>query len=588
LGKILRLETIKEGSLKMNIARINVNTEAIKFEEITRDSKYFLLGARGLTSQIVHDEVPPRCDPLSSNNKLIIANGILTGSPFPNSARTSVGSKSPLTNGIKEANVGGRPAMMLAQHGIRALVLEGQSTNLKIIILDDKGLKFESAEEYRGMGNYKLHSLLREKYGERIGIYSIGPAGEYMMRAATVGANDLEGYPSRHAARGGLGAVMGSKKIKAIVIMPPKRSKVKIHDIKKLREFSKPFALSLADSKSTFSTYGTALMVNAMSEYGGLPTKSFRMGAYKDAEDISGELLHDRVIARGGKKRVPCSPTCVIKCSNIIVDEKGNHITSSLEYETMALNGSNLMINDLDNLAKIDHLCDDIGIDTIEFGVTIGVAMDTGKVEWGDAEKVFEIFEEIRNNSEIGKLYGNGVCHLGKEIGYDRIPHVKGQGISAYDPRVFKAMSLTYATSPMGADHTAGAAIAGRGARADRDYGDVYEMENKEDLSYELQIYTAILDSMGCCYFIGPSYENMELIANAINTMHDTQLTREDVISLGKRIIKTEIDFNEKAGITQEMNDVPEFMKIEPSPPTNLKFEFSKEVLKNFWKKIED
>ena len=177
---------------------------------------------------------------------------------------------------------------------------------------------------------------------------------------------------------------------------------------------------------------------------------------------------------------------------------------------------------------------------------------------------------------------------MGNKLKYKRIPHIKGQGISAYDPRVFKAMSLTYATSPMGADHTAGAAIAGRNARADRDYGDIYEMENKEELSFELQIYTAILDSMGCCYFIGPSYENMELIANAINAMHDTQLTREDVINLGKQIIKTEISFNEKAGITQEMNDVPEFMKNEASPPTNLKFEFSKEVLKNFWKKLDD
>ena len=575
--------------LLMKIARINVNTDSIRYEEITRDSKFFLLGGRGLSSQIVYDEVPPLCDPLGNENKLIIANGILTGSPFPNSARTSVGAKSPLTKGIKESNIGGRPAMMLAQHGIRALILEGQSTNLKLILLNDKGLKFESAEVYKGMGNYKLHSLLREKYGERIGIYSIGPAGEYMMRAATVAANDLEGYPSRHAGRGGLGAVMGSKKIKAIVIMPPKRSKVKIHDIKKLREFSKPFAKTLAESKSTFSTYGTALMINAMSEYGGLPTKSFRMGSYEDVENISGERLHDLVIARKGKKRVACSPTCVIKCSNIIVDDNGNHITSSLEYETIALNGSNCMINDLDSLAKLDHLCDDNGIDTIEFGVTIGVAMDAGLIEWGDSDKVLEILDkEIRNTTETGQLYGNGVCHLGKKIDFERIPHVKGQGISAYDPRVFKAMSLTYATSPMGADHTAGAAIAGRSARADRDYGDVYEMENKEDLSYELQIYTAILDSMGCCYFIGPSYENMELIANAINAMHDKQLTREEVINLGKHIIKTEIDFNEKAGITQEMNDVPEFMKNEASPPTNLKFEFSKDVLKNFWKKIED
>ncbi|MFX1337439.1 MAG: aldehyde ferredoxin oxidoreductase C-terminal domain-containing protein [Promethearchaeota archaeon] len=572
----------------MKIARINVNTESVQYEEITRDSKFFLLGARGLSSQIVHDEVPPLCDPLGKDNKLILANGILTGSPFPNSARTSVGAKSPLTKGIKEANVGGRPSMIMAAHGIRALVLEDMSRELKILIIDEEGIKFERADEYKQLGNYELHSKLMERFGENIGIYSIGPAGEYLMRAASVAANDLEGYPSRHAGRGGLGAVMGSKGIKAIIIKPLKGSKVKIHDIKKFREISKPFAKNLAISRETFSIYGTSLATKAMSQYGGLPTKSFRMGSYEDAEDISGELLHELVIARKGKKRVPCSPTCVIKCSNIFLDEKGNHITSSFEYETIALNGSNCMINNLDKLARIDHLCDDNGIDTIEFGVTMGVAMDAGKIDWGDAEKVIEILDkEIRCNTKIGQFYGNGVCHLGKELNFERIPHVKGQGISAYDPRVFKAMSLTYATSPMGADHTAGAAIAGRSARTDRDYGDIYDMENKEELSFELQIYTAVLDSMGCCYFIGPSYENMEIVAKAINAMYNTKLTREDVINLGKQIIKIELEFNEKAGITQEMNDVPEFFKKESSEPTNLKFEFPKDTLTNFWSKLD-
>ena len=572
----------------MEIVRINVNSEIINYESISKDSKYYLLGARGLTSQIVHDEVPPSCDPLSADNKLIIANGLLTGSPFPNSARTSVGAKSPLTNGIKESNVGGRPAMMLAQHDIRAIVLENQSSDLKLIMISEDGIKFTSAEEFKGLGNYELHSKLREKFGEKIGIYSIGPAGEYLMKAASVAANDLEGYPSRHAGRGGLGAVMGSKKIKAIVVIPSKGSKVKIHDLKKFRKISKPFAKSLAESKETFSTFGTALMTKAMNGYGGLPTKSFRMGSYEDADNISGERLHEIVVARKGKKRVSCSPTCVIKCSNIIVDKNGNHITSSLEYETIALNGSNCMINDLDSLAKIDHLCDDIGIDTIEFGVTIGVAMDAGKIKWGDAEKVSEIFEEIRKNSEIGKLYGNGVCHLGRELNFERIPHVKGQGISGYDPRVFKAMSLTYATSPMGADHTAGAAIAGRSPRSDKDYGDFADEQSKQEVSYELQIYTAVLDSMGCCYFIGPSYETMEIVSNALNAMYNTNLTREDIIDIGKHIIRTEINFNERAGIMQEMNCLPEFFKKEASPPTNLKVEFSKEVFSNFWKNLDD
>jgi len=571
----------------MNIVRINANSNAIKYEEIARNSKYYLLGARGLTSQIVHDEVPPRCDPLGPENKLILANGLLTGSPFPNSARTSIGAKSPLTNGIKEANVGGRPSFMLAKHGIRALVFEDVSSELKILLINEKGIELLPGNEYKGLGNYELHQKLRDKYGEKIGVYSIGPAGEHRLPSATIAANDLEGYPSRHAARGGLGAVMGSKGIKAIVVIPSKESKVKVHDLKKFREASTPFAKQLAETKKVFSTFGTPLMMRIMSEHQGIPTKNFRFGSFDKISNISGEKLHELVMARGGKKNLACSPNCVIKCSNLIVDENGNHMTSSLEYETMCLNGTNLLIDDLDSLAKIDRFCDDVGIDTIEFGGTVGVAMDCGKIPWGDSEAVFNILDkEIRENTEIGKLYGYGVRNIGKRLNAQRIPEIKGQGISAYDPRVFKGMGVTYATSPMGADHTSGAAIAGRVPSQTKDYGELTKNEGKFDLSFELQVYTTLLDSMGCCYFIGPSYENMEIITAAINAMYNINLTRAEVINIGKHILKIELAFNEKAGITKEYNDVPDFLKLEPSEPSGLKFTFTKEELRNFWKKL--
>jgi len=571
----------------MQIIRVDVQSQSIKIEEISKNSKYFLLGARGLTSQIVYDEVLPTCNPLGSENKLILANGILTGSPFPNSGRTSVGAKSPLTNGVKEANVGGRPSILLARYGYRAIILEGISSDSKYILIDENGVSFLSAEKYRGLGNYKLHSELQEIYGRKIGIYSIGPAGESLMKSATVAANDLEGYPSRHAARGGLGAVMGSKGVKAIVIVPPRFSKVKMRDLKKFREISKPFAQNLAETKKAFSTFGTAMMMAPMSNYGGIPTKNFRLGSYDKIDTITGEKLHEIVVERGGKKQVACSPTCVIKCSNIVVDREGNHVTSSLEYETMALNGPNLMIDDLDSLAKIDHLCDDLGIDTIEFGGTVGVAMDCGEVNWGNDKEVFEILDsEIRNNTKKGKLFGNGVKHIGETLKAKRIPQIKGQGFSAYDPRVFKGMGVTYATSPMGADHTAGAAIAGRVANLKKDYGELTENRGKFDLSKELQIYTAVLDSMGCCYFIGPSYEIMEIVTGAINAMYGLNLKRDDVIHIGKSIIRTEIEFNKRAGIKSEMNDVPAFFREEESVPTGLKYSFPKEDLARFWDEL--
>ena len=279
----------------MKLVRINLKTETIESEEITEESDYYLLGARGLTSQLIFNEVPPTCDPLGPENKLIISNGILAGTPFPNSARTSVGAKSPLTNGIKEANVGGRSAMLLARWGIRAFILENKSDSLKLILLDENGIKVISGIEYQGLGNYELHSNLLSKYGKNVGIYSIGPAGEYMMRSASVASNDLEGFPSRHAARGGLGAVMGSKGVKAIIIKPPKGNLTQIHDLKTFRKVSKPFSQSLVETKQVFSTFGTPLMMRPMSEYGGIPTQNFRKGSFEKIQNISGEKLHELI-----------------------------------------------------------------------------------------------------------------------------------------------------------------------------------------------------------------------------------------------------------------------------------------------------
>ncbi|MBN1217237.1 MAG: aldehyde ferredoxin oxidoreductase [Candidatus Lokiarchaeota archaeon] len=567
----------------MELLRINLKTQEYQYSSIKKKSKYFLLGGRGITSQIIYDEVDPHSDPFSKLNKLIIANGLLTGSPFPNSGRTSIGSKSPLTNGIKEANVGGRGAYMLAQQGIRAIILEDIAKDWIIIIINNREIEIIRANEYKGLNNYNLCEKLYKKYGNRIGIYSIGTSGENLLKSSTIACNSLEGHPSRHAARGGLGSVMGSKKLKAIVIIPSKINLIKIDNIKEFRKISKPLAKLLYDTKKTLSKFGTPILVGAINQIGGLPTKNYTRGKFKDVENISGEKLYRVNSERGGFNRIACCPTCVIKCSNIINDKNGNYLTSSFEYETIAMNGSNLLINNIDELAKIDFLCDDIGIDTIEFGATIGVAMYMGKIKWGDSAEVIKILRTINENSIIGELYGNGVYNFGKSLNIKRIPQVKGQSLSGYDPRIFKAMGVTYATSPMGADHTAGAAIAGRNARKDFDYGDLTEDKHKLQLSYELQLYTTVLDSMGCCYFIGPSFENMEIIAKCLNAMYRINITQEDVINIGKNTLMKELEYNEKVDIKKECNKLPSFFYTEELKPSNHKTTFNKKDFYDFW-----
>ncbi len=569
----------------MKLLRVNMTTGSILEEPIP--DEYAKLGGRGLSSRIVSDEVDALADPVGPDAKVILATGLLTGSAAPSSARLSVGAKSPLTGGIKEANVGGRSSSLLARSGVRAIILEGKSPEIHFLLIQEGKGSLHTCSEWIGLGTYQLTEHIYEKYGANVGIIAVGPAGERGLRGASIAVNDIQGYPSRHAARGGLGAVFGTRGLKVIVIIPPSDSAITYANREAFMKVAGPLAKMLSTSKATFSKLGTALMVNAMNEFQALPTQNFRKGKFEGAEGISGEHLHNLVLKRGGRKRLACSPGCTIRCSNLVVDENGEHITSSLEYETIALCGSNLMIDDIDIVANIDHLCDDIGVDTIEIGAAIGVYMETGNIKWGDGNAVLKLIEEIREGTERGNIIGNGAKYTGDQLGVERIPHVKGQGFPAYDPRVFKAMGVTFATSPMGADHTAGAAIAGRRAYASKDYGELSDADMKVELSKELQIFTMTMDSMGFCYFVGPSYENQGMVAKLLNGMYGWNLTGEDVIQISKESLHTELEFNKRAGLTMDTNDIPRFFREEASEPSGLKFDIQPEDLRKIWDDIE-
>lgn len=551
-------------------------------------ARYEKCGGRSLTSRLTADEVDPTCDPLDPGAKFVIATGLLTGTPAPNVGRLSAGGKSPLTGTIKEANVGGRASTLLAMNGIRAVVVEGKADELHLLVIEEGKARLVPCPEYEGLGNYALCDRLYARFGTNIGVVSIGPAGERGYRSSTVAVNDIQGYPSRHAARGGLGAVMGAKGLKALVVMPTGTNHVEVKDLPAFRAVAKPLAKQLATSKKVFSTFGTAMTIEAMNERQGLPTQNFRRGVFKEVDKISGEALHQLITKReGARNRLACSPTCVIRCSNLVVDEAGNHVTSSLEYETMCLNGSNLLISDLDTLARIDHECDDIGIDTIETGGTIGVAMEAGLLDWGDGDAVLALLQEIRDGTDRGELIARGVKRAGQELGVRRVPHVKGQGLPAYDPRVAKGMGVTFATSPMGADHTAGAAIPNRKARADTDYGEFSEDRMKAELSHDLQVYTMMMDSLGFCYFVGPSRETMATVAELLNAKNGWALSREDVVAIARESLRVERDFNQRAGFTARDDDLPAFFREEASEPMGTKWTIPAEDLAHLWDDLD-
>nr|MDO8109942.1 aldehyde ferredoxin oxidoreductase C-terminal domain-containing protein [Candidatus Sigynarchaeota archaeon] len=567
------------------LVRINARTRKSSIEEMPE--KYTMMGGRELTSTILLDEIDPKADPLGPGNKLVIATGLLAATPAPNFSRVSVGCKSPLTGGIKEANVGGKAGFALGQYNIRAIVIENSIVDDKfriLIIKDDGSIAWELAGQLVRAGTYATCKALTEKHGSSASVISIGPAGVNRMPMASIAVQDLQGYPTRHAARGGPGAVMGSKGLKAIVIEPKKGYTVKYSDATTFKSIVASWSKDLKISRAGFSKLGTAMTVSISQTLQGLPTKDFHEGTFGGAEKIGGDRLHEIIVQRKGRFGIPCMPGCAIQCSNLVIGPDGKHETSSLEYETIVMNGSNLLIDDIDTIARIDHECDDIGIDTIEFGCMVGMLMDAGKIKFGDAGAVFNLLDEIRKGTQTGITYGKGTYLVGKNLRIARIPAVKKQGLSAYDPRTYKGMGVTFCTTPMGADHTAGAAIYKRpGINPQQDYGDVFEKKGKLDLSFELQVLIGACDMLGLCYFVGPSIATLDRAAKLITARYGVVITADQIISKAKDMLKKELEFNMKAGFTKEDDTLPDFFKKEKSSPSGRDWDFTDDEIKQFW-----
>ncbi len=568
------------------ILDINAKDAVAKFEKIP--GKYQWHGGRELTSAMLSNDVKPTCDPLGPENVLVIATGLLAGTPAPNFSRTSIGAKSPLTGGIKEANVGGKAGFMLGHHGIRAIKIEGKPKGgtFHHVIIDSAGqARMEDATKDAGLGNYALARELLDRFGKGACIISTGIAGVHQMPMASIAVLDLQNYPSRHAGRGGLGAVMGSKGIKSIIIEKAKESKITYADATTFKKVAGDWSKELKTTRVAFSKLGTPMTIGVSNMLQGLPTRNFKEGVFAGAEKIGGDHLHELIVQRGGRFGIPCMPGCAIQCSNLLPGIDGKHLTSSLEYETICLNGSNLLIDDIDTIARIDHECDDIGLDTIEFGGTVGVLMEAGQFEFGDRNAPFKVLDEVRNATEKGKIYGQGVYRVGSRLGVKRVPAVKKQGISAYDPRVYKGMGVTFCTTPMGADHTAGAAIYKRpGLKEIETYGDVFDTTGKEQLSYELQALIGAMDMLGCCYFVGPSKGSLERAAALIKARHGWACTWETLFEKARAMLKNEVEFNEKAGFKPEDNELPAFFYEEPSVPSGRTWEYSKDAFHGFWR----
>jgi aldehyde:ferredoxin oxidoreductase len=567
----------------MKFIRVNMDKKTITTEDVPKD--YAGLGGRGLTSIMINAEVPPKCDPLGPENKLIFAPGLLSGSSLANTSRISVGAKSPLTGTIKESNAGGTVAAALGRLGITAVVIEGQAPEgeLNILGIDKKGnATLIPAKEYKGMRTYKFVEKILEAYGEKTSVLCIGPAGEYRLTAASIQSSDVDGRPCRAAGRGGLGAVMGAKGLKALVVDQGGKSADAIADPKAFREAAKAVTKAVKEHPEPghlMPTLGTAALVAPLNSMGAFPCYNAQKGVMDGWEQISGETMAKVIQQRGGKTTHMGCAQCIVHCSNEFVDKQGKYVTGALEYETIWAMGGMTGIADLDTIARLDFLCDDIGVDTMSTGVAIAVAMDAGYKKFGNGTAASEMVEEIATGTEFGKILGNGPAAVGRHFNHARVPVVKGQGIAGYDPRAMLGNGVTFATSPMGADHTAGNVIG----LCLQGKLDPLKAEGAVEVSRNLQIAIAAFDCTGHCFMATVAVldpEPGEAFRKVLSAKLGTQLGPDEFPhGMGIRVLKAEREFNRKAGFTNQDDRLPRFFYEEPLPPHNTVFAISDEEI---------
>jgi aldehyde:ferredoxin oxidoreductase len=570
----------KEGAEFFSIWRVNMRTRTSSQEPVP--DSWAGLGGRALLAKIMVDEVPATCEPLGPHNKLIYAPGLLVGHMLSSCDRISVGAKSPLTGGVKESNAGGRTGLQLTHLGIKALIIEDQpdEPGWWLLHLSAAGARFERADELAGKGVYEVAPPLLERYGQKVALSIIGPGGEWLMAAAGIQNLDKDRVPSRINARGGLGAVMGSKGLKVIVINGDTGQKPPITDPDGFKTARKAYNKALMGHPQTtiYKEYGTAAMGKMVNAFGGLPTRNFSEGQFEGIEKISGEALRHTMLNRdnGCDPSHACMAGCTIQSSNVFVTFDDKTTVSALEYETIGLMGTNLGIDDFDHIARMNYLVNDLGLDTIEIGAALGVAAEAGLMTFGDGPQALALVQEIQEGTPLGRILGNGAAVTGKVFGVKRVPVVKGQAISAYDPRAIKGTGVTYATSPQGGDHTCGLTI-----RAKVDHLDP---KGQVAISRSSQYKMAGYDSLGACIFAGFGFgADPHVIPALLNARYGWTVEETILEELGRECLLLEREFNRLAGFTPADDRLPEWMTREPLPPHNAVFDVPTEEMDNIF-----
>lgn len=549
------------------ILRVNMTDLSYKVEALDLDLAQKFIGGRGLGTKLFRDEVDPKVDALSADNKLMVVTGPLTGTPTPTGGRYMVVTKSPLSDTIASSNSGGYWGAELKFAGYDVIIIEGKADKPTYINIEDDKVEFRDAGHVWGKVVSETTDILASEVPEKAKVMTIGPAGENLSMIAAI-MNDKD----RAAGRSGVGAVMGSKNLKAITVKGS--GKPAIADEDGLKEVFKDCLAKIKENGVTgqgLPTYGTAVLVNIINENGAFPTNNFQEAYFDKAEEISGETMEEKYLI----KRTACY-RCPIACGRHV--RIGDGEGGGPEYETIWAFGSDCGIDDLDQIIKANHMCNEVGIDTISAGATLAAAMELYQrgyvkddeleglqLKWGDATSIVEWMRKLGRAEGFGKKLAMGSYRLADSYGVaDLSMSVKKLEIPAYDPRGIQGQGLQYATSNRGGCHVRGYLISPE-ILALPEKLDRFELEGKAVWAKIFQDLTASIDSLGMCLFTSFALGAKEY-ADLTNAVCGTSHTADSVLEAGERIWNIERQFNLEAGVSPDQDKLPKRLLEEPIP----------------------
>ncbi len=545
-------ETTAVGYSNASVLRVSLDHMTVRHDSLNKDIVSDFMGGRGLGVKLVYDCLSPRIDPLHHDNILVFAVGPVTATVVPTSGRLEVVTKSPLTGTIFDSNVGGYIGAHLRRAGYAALVLEGSAKKPVYIWINDDHVEIRDASSLWGMNTSAVTDALLHETDEHAQVACIGPAGENLIKIASIITDK-----HRAAGRGGVGAVMGSKRVKAVVVYSSRE--VEVSDSRRLDAAVKRARLLIKKSAVTdksLPVYGTAVLVNLINEHGMLPTHNFQEGIFEDAEGVSGEKLLERLFVKG----YHCYG-CPIGCGRIV--NVNGEAVGGPEYETIWALGPQCGINDLEWIAAANHKCNLLGIDTISVGSTIGCAMElvqrghlNAELSFGVRDGLLDLIEDIAYGRGLGGELGQGSRVLAERHGLPEVAmQVKGLEIPAYDPRGVQGHALGYATSNRGGCHLRsymiGPEVLGSPVLVDRD-----KTEGKPELVILYQNLSAAMDSMVVCRFTSFAW-SVDDYAELTAACSGLPIDGHALLKIGERIWNIERLFNIREGLTSKDDRLP-------------------------------